>query len=158
MDRWLNSAINPDARYDWRAALIAGVIGCAVVWLLSHGIPWFTSGMVSPSMMGRDLKPPGLVDASMTLVTLVAQLGVSIAYALAIAPLVSRFRGMWAIALGGIIGIGLYLLNLAAFRLVFTDQWTGSELPVIVTHVVFSMVVAGAYKGLAARKLPAAQS
>lgn len=155
METHLDSVINPGARLDWRSALLAGLIGGAVVLLLSHGIPWFTSGMVSPTMMGRDLKPEGLVDSSMSVVTVLGQFVVSLVYALVIAPLVTRFRGMWAVAVGGLIGLGLYLLNFAVFRLMLSDRWTGSELSVVVTHVVFSMVVAGAYKGMAARKVVA---
>ena len=109
--------------------------------------------MVSPTMMGRDLKPEGVVDSYMSVITVVAQLLVSLVYGLVLAPLVTRFRGMWAVGLGGVIGLGLYLLNFVAFRFLLSDQWTGTELPVAVTHFVFGMLVAGAYKGLAARKV-----
>ena len=144
--------INRDARFDWAAAVWGGLIAGAVVWLLSHGIPWFTSGMVSPTLMGRDLKPPGLVDPFRSAMTILAQAVVSVAYAFVIALLVTRLRGMWAVGLGMLIGVGLYALNFLVFHFLLTVDWTGGELAVLVTHVVFAAMAAGAYKGLAARR------
>jgi hypothetical protein len=108
--------------------------------------------MVSPTLMGRDLKPSGTADSYAALVTIVAQLLVSLLYACIIAPLVTRFRGMWAIGLGGLIGLGLYGLTFLVFHFLQGLDWSGSELPVLVTHLVFGLVVAGLYKGLAARR------
>jgi hypothetical protein len=44
------------------------------------------------------------------------------------------------------------LLNLAVFHTLMAVDFTGTEMPVLVTHIVFSMIAAGVYKGLAARR------
>jgi hypothetical protein len=152
MQSRLDSVVNRSARLDWGAAVLAGLIAGGIAWLLSHGIPWFTSGLVSPTLMGRDLKPPGVVDPYASFMTVLTQLGVAVAYGLIIAPLVTRLRGLWAMALGGVIGAGLYALNFCVFHLLLGVAWSGAELSVIVTHVVFGMIAAGTYKGLAARR------
>lgn len=144
--------INPEARLDWGAAVLAGLATAAIAWLLSHGIPWFTSGMVSPTLMGRDLKPPGELDAYRSTMTILAQAVTGVVYALIIALGVTRFRGLWAVGLGTLIGVGLYLVNLAVFKMAKGVDWSGSEWQVVVTHIVFGAVAAGAYKGLAARR------
>jgi len=144
--------INRAARFSLKAALSAGLIAGTILWLFSHGTPWFTSGMVSPTLMGRDLKPSGLLDGFPSTVTVLAQLAVAIGYTLVIAAVVTHLRGMWAIGVGGVVGLILYCFNFLVFHLLLTLNWTGTEVPVIVTHVVFGMVAAGLYKGLAARK------
>lgn len=151
IDNRYDQFINPAARFSWKAAVLAGLIGAGIAWLLSHGLPWFTSGMVSPTLLGRDLKPAGLIDPLGSVVTTITLVVVSVLYALIIAPLVTRLRGMWAVAVGGVIGFGLYLLNYAVFRLLMNADLTGTEFPVLVTHVTFGAVVAGLYKGLANR-------
>jgi hypothetical protein len=152
MNSRLDQIINRDARIDWSGAVWAGLIAGGVFWLFSHGTPWFTSGMISPTMLGRDLKPPGLVDAYRSTATALIEFGVAVGYTVVLAMLVTRLRGIWAIGAGGLAGIGLYLVNFAVFRSMLEVNWTGTELPVLVTHVAFCMVAAGIYKGLAARR------
>lgn len=144
--------VNPEAHFDGRAVVVGGLIAGAVMWLLSHGMPWFASGMISPTLMGRSLKAPGVVDTARSALTSIAELGVAVVYTFLLALIVTRLRGMWAVAAGGIIGFGLYLINYVVFRLLFATDWTGSEAPVVVTHVAFGMVASGVYKGLAARR------
>lgn len=152
METRVDDIVNREARLNWKAAVFAGLIAGGVVWLLSHGIPWFTSGLVSPTMMGRDLKPAGLVNPVRSIITVLAHAGAAVAYAVVIALLAGRLRGLWAVALGALVGLGLYAVNYCVFHFLPAVDWTGSELPVVVTHVVFSMFAAGAYKGLAARR------
>jgi hypothetical protein len=75
-----------------------------------------------------------------------------VGYALVIALVVTRLRGMWAVALGAAVGLGLYCLNFLVFHFLLTVDHTATEVPVLVTHVVFAAIAAGAYKGLAARR------
>jgi hypothetical protein len=151
MQHHMDDILIPDARVNWGMAVVAGLISGLVVWLLSHGTPWFTSGLVSPTFMGRDLKAPGAVNPAGSLLTVVAHLAISICYALVIAALVSRFRAIWALGVGALVGLALYALNFVVFTLLWNVNWTGGELPVLVTHVVFALAVAGLYKGLARR-------
>lgn len=152
METRVHDYVNPEARIHWFAAVTASVLAGAIVWLFSHGTPWFTSGMVSPTLMGRDLKAPGLVDPTGSFMTVVAQIVVSICYGLVITPIVYKLRGIFAILAGGVIGLILYALNFLFFHLAYGIGWSHLEPPVILTHVVFTMIAAGLYKGLAARR------
>src|SRR5690348_12929753 len=60
METHVEEVIDREARLNWGAAVVAGVAAGAVVWLLSHGTPWFTSGLVSAELMGRDPGQVGL--------------------------------------------------------------------------------------------------
>jgi hypothetical protein len=152
MQHRLDEIINPQARMDWGAAVLAGVIAGAIDWLLSHGMPWFTSGLIAPNLMGRDLHGLGAFDGYSDAMTILAQFVIGIGYGLIVAPLVTHLRGLWAIATGGLLGLGLYGLNFCVFHFLVGVHWSAAELSVIVAHVVFGLVVAGLYKGLAARK------
>ena len=152
MDTRLDDFVNREARIDWGAAVLAGVIGGAIDWLLSHGIPWFTSGLITPTFMGREIQSLAGRDGYGTAMMLLAQVAVGIGYALVLAPVVTHLRGIWAISLGGLLGLVLYAINFGVFHFVTRAEWSGSEGSVIVSHVVFGMIVAGIYKGIAARK------
>ena len=158
MQTHLDDVVARDFRMNWGAAVLAGLIGGGVVWLLSHGMPWFTSGMISPTLMGRDLKPPGVVAPYHSGVIVLLHLVASVGYAGIIAFFAGHLRGLWAIGLGCLIGLALYAINYCIFHFWVDTTWTGTELPVVVTHVVFSMLAAGAYKGLASRRSSAAPS
>ena len=146
--------LNRDGRFRPGAAMGAGLVGAVLLWLFSHGTPWFTSGMISPTLMGRDLKAPGLVDPAGSTITVLALLIVSLGYAFIVAGSVTRLRGVWALVAGALIGGVLYCLNFAVFHFLRGVDWvSATELPVIVTHVVFCAVVAGLYKGIAARRV-----
>jgi hypothetical protein len=158
METQLENIINREARIDWRAAALAGLVTGAVFWLFSHGTPWFTSGMVSPTLMGRDLEPSNLIPTSQSIVVTLIQFGMAVVYTMVVALFVTPLRGMWAIGAGGVVGMALYALNFVIFRQVIDGDLTGSELQVLVTHIIFSMVAAGIYKGLAARRFTRAPS
>jgi hypothetical protein len=156
METHFDGVINREARVRWTSAALAGLITGAVVWLLSHGVPWFTSGLVSPTLMGRDLKRPGVIDPTTSLTTVLAQILVSVCYACIIAPLITRFRGMWAVGIGALAGLVLYAINFAIFHLLTGADWNaGREITVMVTHFVYGAIVAGLYKGLARPKVAA---
>jgi uncharacterized membrane protein HdeD (DUF308 family) len=108
--------------------------------------------MIAPALMGRYLSPPGTVDPFWNTVTFLSHGVVSVIYALVVALAASRFKGLLAAAAGGLAGLLLYLANFFAFHYLLPIQWTGSELAVLLTHIVFGFLAAGMYKGLSARK------
>jgi hypothetical protein len=151
----MEDVVAHNARVNWPKAIIASFAAGAVVWLLSHGTPWFTSGMVSPSLMGRDLNSLGNLGVNSGFAIVLGHGALSLCYGLIISALVAHLRGLWAVALGATVGLILYVFNFAAFHLLENLSWSSSELPVIFTHLVFGAVVAGIYKGWAARgRLP----
>jgi hypothetical protein len=102
--------------------------------------------------MGRDLAPTGLPESYRTWVAVTGQAVLSIGYGLIVALLANRWHGIPGIVAGGLTGLALYALNFAVFYLMQAVEWPRTEVPTIVTHFVFGMIAAGAYKGLAARR------
>jgi hypothetical protein len=142
------------ASIRWSSALLAGLGAGVVVGLLSHGIPWFTSGAIAPAVMGRYLAPPETVNPVWNVITLFSHGVVSLVYGILIAFAASKLKGLLALAAGGLAAMLLYLVNFLAFTYLVQVPWTASESAVLLTHIVFGFLSAGLYKGLSARKSP----
>jgi len=63
-----------------------------------------------------------------------------------------HIRQLVAVLAGGVAGIVLYFLNLGAVSLWFPGM-RGNEVSVFVTHLVFGLIAAGAYRGLLRRRV-----
>jgi len=137
----------------WAMIATVALIAGAFFLLVARGIPWASSGLVSPTLMGREIKPPESVDWLLSFGVSLIHMVVALLYGFIIGPIVHWLRGVPAIFIGGLIGLLLYLLNYAFFNFAFTlpDQ---RELPALVTHLAFGMIMAGGYKGVARRDLP----
>jgi hypothetical protein len=135
---------------QWGPALLAGFLVGAIFLFVPRGSPWSSVTFFDPLIMGR------AVPARITwwISAWLIHLSVSIIYGLIISWVVSRLRVGRAILTGGLMGLFLYGVNLLMVSL-FIPQLRGNEMPVLFTHVVFSLTVAGAYRGLLKRK-PAA--
>lgn len=84
--------------------------------------------------------------------TVVLHLALAIIYGVLISFVVSHIRQMAAVLTGGVAGLVLYLINLGVVTLCFPAM-RGNEVSVFVTHVVFGLIAAGAYRGLLRRKV-----
>ena len=51
-------------------------------------------------------------------------------------------------------GLALYVANYGIVSM-WLPAMKGNEVPVVVTHIVFGLVAAGAYRGLLRRQVPA---
>jgi len=78
-------------------------------------------------------------------------LAVAVVYGVIISRIVAVLTKSRAIITGGLTGVVLYLLNLLVVSLVW-PQLRGNEAPVLITHIVFGLIAAGAYRGLLKRK------
>jgi hypothetical protein len=133
---------------QWGPAFWAGFIAGAILLIVPRGSPWSSATFFDPLVMGRGL-PPG-VTLSLLSVWLI-HLVVSITYGLIITRIVAHLTQFRAILTGGLIGLVLYCANLLAVSL-WWPQMRGNEVSVVFTHIVFGLVVAGAYRGLLRRK------
>jgi hypothetical protein len=135
----------------WKAAWWAGLIAAGLFFMVSRGIPW-SSGVPTPTVVGRELQSPEIVSSSASLAAAALHVFVSILYALAMAPLIHRMRTMPAVLTGALIGCVLYLIN----HLIFTEFLTPApgqrESVAFLTHIAFGMVAAAVYKGLSQRR------
>ena len=135
-------------RFQWGAGMGAGFLAGVVLLLAPRGSPWSTLTFFSPVVMGRILP----LDMQMPIIlTWLLHLGLSVIYGLIIARIVAHLTQGRAVATGGLIGLGLYLLNFGIVSALW-PQARGSELTVIFTHVVFGLIAAGGYRGLLRRR------
>jgi hypothetical protein len=138
---------------QWGAAVYAGLLAGAIFLIVNHGLPWFTSGLVSPSVMGRDVKPPETIDGAATMQMMGLHLVLSVLYALVLAPFANIFHRMAAVWIGGLVGAALYAMNYLAFEYLLGRGPAQNELATALTHIAFGMVAAGFYRGF--RRVPA---
>lgn len=136
---------------QWFPAIAAGLIAGIILLVLPHASPWEGLTLFSPAILGR------VIPASWAMPVfsvVVIHLGLSLIYGLIISLAVTHIRELRAVLLGGVIGLALYFINLAVVSMWITAL-KGNEVSVIVTHLVFGLIAAGAYRGLLRRKVPA---
>ena len=136
----------------WNRALQAGLIIGAIMFLLTPGIPWVGSGAIDPAVMGRDISPgreatPMFFFGVMSLHFLVAAL-----YGLIIAPIVHGFRPFLAGMVGAVVGLVLYFISYAIAGMVMETAGTQREWASFAIHIIFGIVCAETYKGMARRR------
>ena len=128
---------------DFKAAMGAGLLIGLLIALFPRGSPWAGMTFFSPTIMGRTVTEPG----GSFLLSLGAHLALSIGYAIIIGLVVDKLRRVKAVIAGGIVGAVLFLINWAVFNFLVTDG-TARETVVLLTHLAFGLIAAGAYKGL----------
>lgn len=131
-------------RVKWPVACYAGLLAGAVFLLFTGGTPW--SFEAQTAVMGRVIEPPseagGIVGPAL-------HMALAVVYALIIAPLIYRLQTTPAVLVGALCGAGLYFLNYLVASYAIPDVPGQRETTTLVTHIVFGMLAAGAYKGLA---------
>lgn len=146
------TTITAERPVQWATGLKAALAIAAIFWLVTRGIPWAPSGLVSPTVMGREIKFPGALDANAAALASVLHFICAIIYAAIMMPIIHKFTYSSAWLIGVALGVALYVLNLAAFALFAGGAPYSRELPVFITHLAFGIVFTGAYKGLVKRR------
>jgi len=136
-------------RFHPDPALEAGLIAGFVLLVIPHGSPWSSLTFFSPVIMGRAV--PGPSEIPLLLVWTI-HLAVSLVYGLIISRVVATLRWKKAFFTGVLTGLILYVVNFGVVSAIW--PWLrDSEFTVVVTHMVFGLITAGAYRGLLKRKL-----
>lgn len=130
-------------------AAVAGLIAGVVMLVLPHASPWAGVTSFNPAIVGRE--PPAAWSLPIFGV-IVLHLVLSLAYGFIISLYVMHFRELRAVFMGGVAGVVLYLLNFAVISFCFPTL-RGNEISVLLTHAVFGLIAAGAYRGLLRRKV-----
>lgn len=137
--------------FQWIPAVAAGLIPGVILLILPHASPWEGLTLFTPAIMGRQvpvswgMNPFGVA---------VVHLALSLVYGLIISLTLTNVRQLRALWVGGAVGLGLYALNLAIVSL-WIPSLHSDEVPVVLTHLVFGLVAAGAYRGLLPRAVVA---
>lgn len=107
---------------QWWTGLQAALAMGVLFLLVSRGIPWASSGTVSPTVLGREIKDPSAINTDLAMVEILLYFVSCIVYASIMMPLIHRFRYGSAALVGLAIGTLLYLLNLAIFTIVGAER------------------------------------
>src|SRR5438045_439209 len=138
---------------QWWTGIQAALALAVLFLLISRGIPWASSGIVSPTVLGREIKFPGAMDASLVTTAIILHFISCVVYASILMPLIHWFRYGSAALVGAGLGVLLYLLNLALFTIVGGGAPYSREMPVFVTHLAFGLIFTGVYTGLVRRRI-----
>lgn len=133
-------------------AVAAGLIAGVILLIVPHGSPWAGITSLAPAILGRVVPATWGVPA---VGAIFMHLALSLIYGVIISLAVINVRELRAVFMGGVVGLALYLLNLGTVSLCLPEM-RGNEVSVIVTHGVFGLVAAGAYRGLLRRQVSAA--
>jgi hypothetical protein len=118
--------------------------------IVPRGSPWAELTFFAPAIVGRTVSP----ESGMSFVSiLVAHLTVSLIYGLVIARIVAAVTQLRALIVGGMAGLGIYLVNFCIVSW-WIPELGGNEISVIFTHAVFGLIAGGAYRG-SLRRIPA---
>ena|SRR5687767_10700983 len=149
----VESVRSPERPMQWATGIKAALAVAAILWLVTRGIPWAPSGLVSPTVMGREIKDPGAINSGLAALATVLHFVSAMVYASIMMPLIHRFTYNNAWLVGAALGVSLYLLNLAVSALFAGGAPYSRELPVFITHLAFGIIFTGAYKGLVKRRV-----
>ena len=135
-------------RFQLRPALGASLIAGVILLIVPHGSPWSSLTFFSPVIMGRTV--PRTFEISFVLVCIL-HLVVSLLYGLIISRIVATLRRRPAFVAGALAGLVLYAINFGVVS-AFWPWLRGAEFSVLITHIVFGLITAGAYRGLLKRR------
>jgi hypothetical protein len=143
----------PESINHWQAvaAIASGMIAGAVLFVVPHGSPWGKLTVFTPTILGRVVPATWHVSAFSAIGL---HLLLSVVYGFVISLSVVRLREMRAVLVGGLVGLVLYALNLGIVTM-WLPGMRGNEVSVVITHAVFGLIAAGAYRGLLRRNVPA---
>ena len=137
--------------FQWFPATTAGLIAGVILLILPHASPWEGLTVFTPAIVGRQIPASwGMLVFSIVVV----HLALSFLYGLIISLAVTNVRQLRALLVGGAVGLVLYGLNLGVVWL-WIPSLRVDEVPVVITHFVFGLIAAGAYRGLLRRTVVA---
>lgn len=143
----------PVEKSHWQGmpALAAGFIAGLVLLIIPHASPWERLTTFTPAIIGRPVPPDwGIPSAGIVAM----HLALSVIYGFVVSLTVTHIRQLWAVVVGGVVGLALYAVNFAVVSL-WIPEMRGNEVAVAVTQFVFGLIAAGVYRGLLRRKVPA---
>ena len=144
---------------DWRAAAIAGftagvvflVVELVGLWLMGEN-PWRPPQMIAAIVMGRDVLSQAMPGIDVLVAALVVHFALSVVFGLILGVIMASFSldSSFAMAslVGAVFGVVVYVIDFYGMTRVF--PWfaeTRSGLSFL-THVVFGLVAADAYRKL----------
>jgi hypothetical protein len=138
------------------AGILATVVQIALWSVFTDALPtiFFRDARFAAAIaLGRGvLPPPASFDLMVMLVATLVHFALSIAYCMALSPLISRLRTAPSMLAGAASGLCLYGINMYGFTAVFPWFEATRDWITVVTHAVFGVAAAGVYKMLAQQR------
>jgi uncharacterized membrane protein YagU involved in acid resistance len=152
---------------DWRATVWAGLIA-GVAFLMAEMLmvmffmeesPWAPPRMIAAMVLGQDvLPPPADFNLGIVMTAMMIHFMFSIVYGLILGWIVHRLSSANALLIGGIFGLAIYYINFYLIAPAAFPWFTQAQNWVsLVSHLIFGLVLGGAYAGLRKHK-PLVQS
>jgi len=141
-------------RIDWKAATWAGIIAgfvflvleMVMVTVFGGGSPWGPPRMMAAIVLGKGvLPPPATFAPGVVAVAMAVHFVLAIVYALVFSLVITRVGLGPALALGGLGGSLLYIVNFYGFTALFPWFAMARNWITVFTHIVFGVTVAAAY-------------
>lgn len=137
------------------AGILATVVQIALWSVFADALPTILfrdARFAAAILLGRGvLPPPASFNGPVMLVATLVHFTLSIAYGLALSPLISRLRTAPSLLAGAAFGLCLYGINMYGFTAVFPWFEATRDWITFVTHLVFGVAAAGTYKMLQQR-------
>jgi hypothetical protein len=138
------------------AGIFATVVQIALWSVFSDALPTILfrdARFAAAIVLGRGvLPPPASFNGPVMLVATLVHFALSIAYGMALSPLISRLRTAPSMLAGAVFGLCLYGINMYGFTAIFPWFEATRDWITVVTHLVFGVAAAGTYKMLRQRQ------
>lgn len=140
---------------DWRAAVIAGLVGGALTMLLwmilwatvTGGSVWTPFHHVAAILLGEGvLSPSQTLNLRVIMAGTAVHLVLAVLYALLLAFIIHRWELLVGIIAGALFGLALYLVNYYTFTALFPWFFPLRSWIALVGHVFFGVVAGGLYE------------
>ena len=154
---------------NWSAAVYAGIIAGILATVVQIAL-WSVFADALPTILFRDarfaaaivmgrkvLPPPATFDWMVMLVATLVHFALSIAYGLALSPLIGRLPTLPSMLVGAAFGLCLYGVNMYGFTAVFPWFQATRDSITLATHAVFGVAAAGVYKMLSLQRFVCAR-
>jgi hypothetical protein len=158
-DTTMRARYAPTLTTDWSAAAWSGVIAGAVfmmaemmlVWLVQGESPWGPPRMMAAMLLGQQVLPPP-ADFSMSIMAaaMMIHIVLSVIYGLIFGWIAHRLELGGALLAGTVFGlVAVYALNFYVIAPMMFPWFTQARGGIsLMTHVLFGVVLGGAYVGL----------
>lgn len=137
---------------EWRAIPLAGLAGgttyLVILLIFSSGVLGLSPAVVLRYFGSLLLGPDTLVQGGAGLVAagLAVHYVLSLVFALIISLVVHRWGMIVGVILGGLMGLGLYGINVYTLTAIFPWFFAINSILLLICHVVYGAVVGGVYE------------
>jgi len=139
---------------DWGAALWAGIISGALVFMLNIilswiflGSPWVLVRLTASILLGADvLPPPAGFDLAIFLAALLVQMALSLFYGCLVVFVIFRWGLLVGFLGGAALGLAIYAINFFAISYFFPWFFPMRSWILLLSHALFGALAGGIYE------------